>query len=146
LGALRQKVPMKEAAPSDFEPARFAKGFLDRSGPYFLRRDPDCIVVGLRIEDGHLNYVGVAHGGVLTSLADVALSLQVHALEVPSLSPVTNSLTTNFIGAARLGDWLEAHTRIDQIGKRLAHTSGQIRRGEDLIMTMTGVFSIRRPA
>jgi acyl-coenzyme A thioesterase 13 len=131
LGALRQKVPMKEAAPSDFEPARFAKGFLDRSGPYFLRRDPDCIVVGLRM---------------LTSLADVALSLQVHALEVPSLSPVTNSLTTNFIGAARLGDWLEAHTRIDQIGKRLAHTSGQIRRGEDLIMTMTGVFSIRRPA
>lgn len=135
-----------ETAPSDFEPARFSKGFLDRSGPYFLRRDPDGIVVGLRVLEEHLNYVGVAHGGVLTTFADAALSLQVHALEVPSLSPVTNSLTTNFLAAARLGDWLEAHTRIDQIGKRLAHTSGQIRRGPDLIMTMTGIFSIRRPA
>jgi acyl-coenzyme A thioesterase 13 len=135
-----------DAVPSDFEPARFAKGFLDRSGPYFLRRGPDGIVVGLRIAEGHLNYVGVVHGGVLTTFADVALSLQVHALEVPSLSPVTNSLTTNFLGPARLGDWLEAHTRIDQIGKRLAHTSGQIRRGDEVIMTMTGVFSIRRPA
>jgi uncharacterized protein (TIGR00369 family) len=137
---------MMEAAPSDFEPARFAKGFLYRSGPYFLRRDPDGIVVGLRIDEGHLNYVGVVHGGVLTTFADVALSLQVHEREVPSLSPVTASLTTNFLGAARLGDWLEAHTRIDQIGKRLAHTSGQIRRGPDVIMTMTGVFSIRRQA
>ncbi len=134
------------ATPSDFEPAQFAKGFLDRAGAYYLRRDPEGIVVGLRVEAGHLNYVGMVHGGVLTTLADVAMSLQLHQLEVPSLSPVTNSLTTNFLGAARLGDWLEAHTRIDQIGKRLAHTSGQIRRGEDLIMTMTGVFSIRRPA
>lgn len=137
---------MSAAAPSDFEPARFAKGFLDRSGPYFLRRDPGGIVVGLRIDEGHLNYVGVVHGGVLTTFADVAMSLQIHELEVPSLLPVTNSLTTNFLGAARLGDWLEAHTRIDQIGKRLAHTSGQIRRGDDLVMTMTGVFSVRRPA
>jgi uncharacterized protein (TIGR00369 family) len=135
-----------DRAPSDFEPARFAKGFLDRSGPYFLRRDPGGTVVGLRIEEGHLNYVGVAHGGVLTAMADVALSLQVHELEVPSLSPVTASLTTNFLGAARLGDWLEAHSRIDQIGKRLAHTSGEIRRGPEVIMTMTGVFAIRRPA
>jgi acyl-coenzyme A thioesterase 13 len=135
-----------DRAPSDFEPARFAKGFLDRSGPYFQRRDPGGTVVGLRIEEGHLNYVGVAHGGVLTAMADVALSLQVHELEVPSLSPVTASLTTNFLGAARLGDWLEAHSRIDQIGKRLAHTSGEIRRGPEVIMTMTGVFAIRRPA
>lgn len=137
---------MTSAAPSDFEPARFSKGFLERSGPYFLRRDPESIVVGLRIDEGHLNYVGVVHGGVLTTFADVALSLQIHELEVPSLSPVTNSLTTNFLGAARLGDWLEAHARIDQIGKRLAHTSGQIRRANELIMTMTGVFSIRRSA
>jgi acyl-coenzyme A thioesterase 13 len=137
---------MTEAVPGDFEPARFAKGFLDRAGPYFLRRDAEGIVVGLRIHEDHLNYVGVVHGGVLTTLADVALSLQVHELEKPSLSPVTNSLTTNFLGAARLGDWLEAHCRIDQIGKRLAHTSGQIRRGPDLLMTMTGVFSIRRQA
>jgi acyl-coenzyme A thioesterase 13 len=135
-----------QAVPSDFEPARFARGFLDRSGPYFLRREPEGIVVGLRIGEEHLNYVGFAHGGVLTTFADVALSLQIHELEVPSLSPVTNSMTTNFLGAARLGDWLEAHTRIDQIGKRLAHTSGQIRRGTEVIMTMTGVFSIRRPA
>lgn len=132
--------------PDGFEPARFAKGFLDRSGPYFLRRDADAIIVGLLIEEGHLNYVGVAHGGVLTAFADVAMSLQLHELETPSLLPVTNSLTTNFLGAARLGDWLEAHTRIDQIGKRLAHTSGQIRRGSEPIMTMTGVFSIRRSA
>lgn len=137
---------MSEAAPSDFEPARFSKGFLDHSGPYFLRRDQETIVVGLRVHEGHLNYVGVVHGGVLTTFADVALSLQIHELEVPSLLPVTNSLTTNFLGAARLGDWLEAHGRIDQVGKRLAHTSGQIRRGTEVILTMTGVFSIRRSA
>jgi acyl-coenzyme A thioesterase PaaI-like protein len=33
---------------------------------------------------------------------------------------VTVSLTTDFLGPARVGDWLEAHTKVERIGGKLA--------------------------
>ena len=101
-------------------------------------------MVGLRIGEGHLNYQDVAHGGVLTTLADVALSFALFASEQPPLPVATATLTVNFLGAARLGDWLEAEARIDRIGKRLGYASGAIRCGVETVATMTGVFSIVR--
>lgn len=130
--------------PSGFVPAGFARGFLDRGGPYWRRGDGPGATIAMRIAEGHLNYQDVAHGGVLTTLADVALSFCVHVSESPSPGLATVSLTVNFLGGARLGDWLEAQGRIDRIGKRLAYTSGQITRGDETVATMTGVFSIFR--
>jgi uncharacterized protein (TIGR00369 family) len=133
-----------EDIPAGFKPAAFAPGFLDRAGPYWLKSDGDRTIVGLLIDAGHINYVDVAHGGVLSTLADVAMSFQVHNSERPQLSVVTNSLTCNFLGAAKHGDWIEAHARIDRMGKRIAYTSGTIRRGDEMLATMSGVFTILR--
>lgn len=133
-----------DSVPPGFESAGFAPGFLDRGGPYWRRRSGSSVILGLRIEEGHLNYQDVAHGGVLTTFADVALSYCVHISEAPPPALATASLTVNFLAAARLGRWLEAEARIDHIGKRMAHTSGRIRDGEQTIATMTGVFSMLR--
>ncbi len=132
------------APPPGFAAANFSPGFLDRGGPYWLKESESEPLVGLRIEEGHLNYRDAAHGGVLTTLADVALSWCAYASETPPLVVSTIKLTVNFLGAARLGNWLEAEARIDRIGQRLAYTSGTIRSGETVIATMTGVFSVRR--
>ena len=130
--------------PSGFKPANFSPGFLDRGGPYWLGKADGRTIVGLRIGDGHLNYQDAAHGGVLTTFADVALSFALFASEQPPLPVATVTLTVNFLGAARLGDWLEAEARIDRIGKRLGYASGAIRCGDQTVATMTGVFSILR--
>ncbi|MBK6297574.1 MAG: PaaI family thioesterase [Sphingomonadales bacterium] len=132
------------APPDGFKPAKFSSGFLDVSGPYFLRSQDQGTIVAMRILETHANYLGVAHGGVLSTFADVALSFQVHDSERPALSVVTNTLTTNFLAGAKTGDWLEAYCRIDRLGKRIAYASGEIRKGDALIMTMSGVFTILR--
>ena len=136
---------MESDVPEGFSPARFSPGFLERAGPYWLKPEQDFVIVGLRIDSQHINYVDVAHGGVLSTLADVAMSFQVHASETPRLNVVTNSLTCNFLAGAKLGDWIEARARIDRIGKRTAYTSGDIRCGDECLLTMTGVFTIMRP-
>lgn len=128
--------------PEGFVPADFAPGFLTLSGPYFLRRTGAEARLGLRIEDSHANYVGVAHGGVLATFADVALSFAVYDSERPRLRVVSNSLTVNFLGGTKSGDWLEAVCRLDRKGKRIAYSSGEILRGGEIVMTMTGVYSI----
>ena len=131
--------------PDGYRPAGFAIGFLDVAGPYYLKPEGKRTLVGLRVGEHHINYVKLAHGGVLTTLADVALSYQVHASETPKLMPVTNALTINFLAGAKLGDWLVADAQIDRMGKRIAYTSGQIRCGETVLMTMSAVFTILRP-
>jgi len=131
--------------PQGFAPARFSPGFLDHGGPYFLcAQAKGPMIVGLRIEPHHINYQDTAHGGVISTFADVALSHAVYDAERPRLTPTTITLGVNYLHGAKLGDWLEAHVRIDRLGGRTAYTSGQILRDSDPIATMTGVFAIRR--
>jgi uncharacterized protein (TIGR00369 family) len=138
--------PTDPAPPDGFEPARFSPGFLDHGGPYFLGLEGEGPrVVGLRVMEHHINYRDAAHGGVISTFADVALSHAVFDAERPRLAPSTIALQVNYLAAARLGDWLEAQVTVDRLGGRTAYTSGRIVRGEEPIATMSGVFAIRRP-
>jgi len=130
--------------PEGFAPARFSTGFLDVAGPYYTRKDADHIEVGIRIGEGHINGIDVAHGGVLTTLADVALSYQLFVSEKPHLPIATINLNTNFLSGAKLGEWIVAHAYIDRKGSRTAYCHGNIVAGERLLMTMTGVFALLR--
>jgi len=130
--------------PQGFKPSGFKGIYLSKVGPYFVKPEDGTLKVGLRIDANHINYVDIAHGGVLTTLADVTLSLQVHRAEDPPLNVTTVSLTSNFLGPAKLGDWLVGEGRIDRIGKKIAYTSGRILCGDKAIMTMSGVFNIMR--
>ncbi|AMO70815.1 PaaI family thioesterase [Sphingorhabdus sp. M41] len=130
--------------PTGFDRARFSSPFLDMAGPYYVRSDEDRIVVGTRIHKGQINHINVAHGGVLGTLADVALSLQVHEAERPRLPVATMNLNTNYLAAAKLGDWVEAYCLIDRMSKRTAYCSGRIVCGDAVLMTMSAVFAILR--
>jgi acyl-coenzyme A thioesterase PaaI-like protein len=131
--------------PPSFEPAGFTPGFLDHGGPYYLGAQMEGVrVVGLLICPHHINYRDTAHGGVISTFADVAMSHAVFDAERPRLAPSTATLTVNYLAGAKLGDWLEARVRIDRLGGRTAYTSGGIWRGEEQVATMSGAFAIRR--
>lgn len=131
--------------PQGFEPARFSPGFLDHGGPYYLRSHPaGPRVVGLRILPHHINYQDAAHGGVVTTLADVALSHAVYDAERPHPAVATISLTCNFLNPIKLGDWLECEVAIDRMGARTAHCSGKVLRDGETVATMCGAFAVRR--
>lgn len=130
--------------PVGFVAANFTPGFLDHGGPYYLKDVQGRVIVGCRIMDHHMNYMDRAHGGVLATLADVALSIQVYRSERPYLLASTVSMATSFMSAAHLGEWIEAEGVIDRIGKQLAYVHGAIWCGERAIMTMNGVYSVRR--
>ena len=129
-----------------FEPANFTPGFLDHSGPYMLKKLAEGrTLVGLRLDEQHRNYREAAHGGVLATMADVALSYQAYASEDPPVPVVTSSMTVNYLSPAIIGHWIVANAAIDRIGGRQAHVSGKIYDGETILMTMSGVFTLMRP-
>lgn len=135
---------LKTDIPPGFKPADFSSRYLEDSGPYYLKKEADSWIVGLPVAERHINYIDIAHGGVLTTLADVALSLQVYLSEQPNPNVTTTSLTVNFMAAAKLGDWLEARATIDRLGKRTAHVHGSILCGQRVLATASGLFGIYR--
>ncbi len=136
------KVP--DEIPEGFVLSRFRSKFLDAAGPIYVKQDGDSQLVGIRVKKGQTNHVRTAHGGVLATLADVALSLLVHESADPPLPVVTLSLTTNYLAGARLGEWVEARAKIDRISKKFAYCSGKFWSDDRLVMTATGVFSVVR--
>src|SRR6185312_14243811 len=84
---------------------------------------------------------GAAHGGLLMTLADIALGYNTAYRENPPGSWVTANLTGDFAGAAKLGDWVEAHVDLQKSGKRLAFANAYLLVGEERILRASAVFA-----
>ena len=118
-------------------------GFLDLIGPVYVDdTEPRAPVYGLRIGEQHANSRGGVHGGVLTTLADVALGYGSLAAHREFVALVTASLTIDYTGAAAVGDWLEARTSLKRMGSRLAFASCEITTNGRPVASCSGVFSV----
>ena len=59
--------------PPGFAPLFRTSPFLETVGPLFYRKDAALgLVIGLRVAEKHANARGIAHGGLLLTLADIA--------------------------------------------------------------------------
>lgn len=128
--------------PAGFEPIFRSSPFLDLIGPLYYRRSDHGFILALRAEAKHCNLRETVHGGVLSTLADIALGYNT-ALTGPEPIPmVTANLSLDFVGSARLGDWIEVETEVLKRGKSLAFASCHFSVGEERIARASGIFKI----
>ena len=59
--------------PAGYRPLPAASPFNELVGPLFEKRGEGVVALGLRVEKKHANSRGICHGGVLATLADLAL-------------------------------------------------------------------------
>jgi acyl-coenzyme A thioesterase 13 len=90
--------------------------FLEHVGP--LLEDGEA--VGLRVEGRHLNSSGTAQGGLLATLVDFAMGRAIRASADDDRRAATVSLTTDYLGAAKAGDFVQARTEVERLGGTLA--------------------------
>ena len=113
-------------------------------GPLYQRQaDDGTVIVAVRVSASHANVMGIAHGGMLMTLADGAMEINLNLLrsgERMKQSTVTTTLSSEFLSAAQVGDWLEAHTRIRRNGKRLAFVECTLKVGEREVLHASGTF------
>ena len=77
----------------------------DNVGPFYYRKEGDDLHLGMMAGEKHANGMGAVHGGVLLCYADYAATML--ALNGVKESCVTISLSSDFLAAAHLGDWIE---------------------------------------
>ena len=108
--------------------------------PLYSRRDGDGLILGLRAAEAHANSRGFVHGGLITALIDNAMGLTCAQALGDGASLVTASLTLNFLGTARIGQWLSFETPYRKLGGTLCFTQGQVLADGEVCAQASGVF------
>ena len=128
--------------PEGFEPLFRSSPFLDLLGPIYNKRSGDGLVIGIRAENKHCNARGLVHGGVFSSLADVALGYNAAFQGEEPVPMVTANLSIDYAGSAKLGEWIEVHTDIQKVGRSMAFANCYFTVGDKRIVRASGVFGV----
>lgn len=95
-------------------------------------------------EGRHSNLLDAVHGGVILSLIDISLFAAMHTLlDGDARGSVTLDLSTQFIGAGRIGEPLDAVVEVLRETGRLVFLRGLVEQGETTVAAFNG--TIRKP-
>ena len=128
--------------PPGFRPLFRTSPVLDLIGPLYCRGEGAGLAIGLRVEAKHCNARGTVHGGILATLADVALGYTMAFSSEPPASLVTANLSLDFAGSAKIGDWIETGVDIQKQGSRLSFANCYITAGGQRIVRASAVFLV----
>jgi uncharacterized protein (TIGR00369 family) len=116
--------------------------FADLLGIRISHREPGLARVELDARAELMNSHGAAHGGVVMTLADIALAVAAMTVDPTSRGAVTIELKVSFLspGTGRL----VAEGRCLRAGKSLSFSEGEVRDGEgNLVAKALGTFRLR---
>jgi acyl-coenzyme A thioesterase PaaI-like protein len=101
-----------QTPPEGFTRHGARSAFMDHNGPFYVKGKGHNLVMGVFVQEHHINHGGVAHGGLLATLADAAMGYAFATLSDPPGGALTINLSIDYIGTARLGDWVESKVDI----------------------------------
>ncbi|HEX4973571.1 MAG TPA: PaaI family thioesterase [Steroidobacteraceae bacterium] len=128
--------------PAGFAPIFRTSPFLETIGPLYSTGSGALLVIGMRVQEKHTNARGTLHGGVLASIADVTLGYGLATSTSTPTSMVTASLSVDFAGSAKAGDWVETSIDIQKVGSRMAFANVYFSVGNERIARASGVFLV----
>ncbi len=116
--------------PQGYELVQRTQGptFAGLVGPFYAKREGRELSLGLRIEQRHLNSRGTCHGGLLATLADIALGYACVAAsdDGPGKNFVTIDLSIEYMASTRAGDWLYSEVKVLNTDSRTAAAVGHL--------------------
>lgn len=118
------------------------RGFNLFAGPFYrLPDEGETRRFAFIVLEKHMNAAGTAHGGLLMTFADIAMS-RTSRLATGASSCSTVSLSCDFAGPGRLGELIEIGVHVTRKTRTLVFLHGQITSGERVLMTATGLWRI----
>jgi uncharacterized protein (TIGR00369 family) len=126
--------------PPDFTALPTGLGFTDAIGHCYCRVSEAGVSFGLIVTPVHANMMGICHGGVLMTLADITAASGVnHARGKRAGSPTIN-LSLDFIAPGRMGEWLQGDVEQVSLKRRFGFCNGTINNSEGVVARFNGTF------
>ena len=112
------------------------------SGPFYLGKgDNGETIVALEVSQSQCNSGLVAHGGLIMTLADLAVCHEA-VKNLGNLRALTVSLTANFLKPAKKGTILKAFPEVSHRTKRTAFAEAYILADDEKVFTCTSVIRL----
>ncbi|MEP4485176.1 MAG: PaaI family thioesterase [Halioglobus sp.] len=125
--------------PEGFKQLKGISPAEDDIGPFFYRKEGEGnLRMGFRVKPKNCNGIGSAHGGVMMAFADYVATMV--ALSGVKENCATISCTTDFMGAALEGDWVEGTAEVMRRTKSLTFLRGDLHVAGDCKMTFQVVM------
>jgi uncharacterized protein (TIGR00369 family) len=133
--------------PPGFKPLRVGGPFMQTCGPLWGRLIQDNnrrqVLVGFRVQEQHTNPVGVCHGGMLATLADMLAAICVpYQTDLPRHFLPTISLQMDFLAPAKLGAWVQAQTEVLRTTRNLVFTQGLVTADDEAALRVSAIYKV----
>lgn len=136
-----------KSIPDGFAPHKRRSPFTDPFEPLYARLDDGQMSLGTVVRDLHCNSRGLVHGGFIATLADNAMGLTCgHALEKDGrkiLGMVTVNLVIDYVGQAKIDEWLQTDSEIVKLGGSLVFVSTTLRTDAAIVARANATFKIK---
>jgi acyl-coenzyme A thioesterase PaaI-like protein len=132
--------------PDGFEPHFRKSKFTDPWEPLYSKVEADQVRLGTQLTDAHCNSRGLVHGAFLAAIADNAIGLscaqvlQAKGFEFVGL--VTSNLSIDYVGLAKVGDWINTDIDVVKTGKTLCISNCIIRSDKGPIARANATFQV----
>jgi uncharacterized protein (TIGR00369 family) len=110
--------------------------------PIWSKRTDRAVIIGLRLALPHTNSRGLAHGGLISSLADNAMGASCGHVLGGGTRLLTASLTVDFIGSAKIGQWLQVAPEVIKTGRTLCFAQCLVTADGAICARASATFSV----
>ena len=137
---------MSETAPEGFEFFARPSPLPDPWRPLYAQALSDRMVLGLWLREPHTNSRATAHGGLVAALSDQAMGmscavkLRTDGVQVTNLW--TTSLSVEYLGAAKIGQWVRFDTTFARVGKTLCYAECDVSADVETIARARASFRV----
>lgn len=133
-------------APEGFRPAHIHGDFIAFNGPLFGRHVEGQLQLGFRVEQRHTNPMGICHGGMLATFADMLVPcarMYLQGAERRFLPTI--SLQLDYLAPAALGTWVQGEAQILRTTRSMVFAQGLISADGVPCVRMSGIFKLGQP-
>lgn len=131
---------MSEDPPPGFERHFRQSPLTEPWEPLWSRCDGDSFVLALHVRPPHTNARGLAHGGLISALADNAMGLGCGLSLGGGFGMVTVHLSIDFLAPVGIGQWVEITAEPVRTGRTLCFAKAAITGDGVLAARASAVF------
>ena len=128
--------------PAGFEPHFRNSPVTDAWAPLYAKKTDRAVIIGLRLAKAHTNGRGLIHGGLIAALSDNAMGYSCAQSTGWTTSFVTISLAVDFIGTAKIGQWLAIESDVIKTGSTICFAQCLIKADDVTIARANGTFRV----
>jgi uncharacterized protein (TIGR00369 family) len=126
--------------PPGFSRLTDVAGFAEANGPWFEKIEDGRLIRGFLAGPQHANSLGIVHGGMMAAFLDSAMGTTVwHVLKRRA---VTLTLSLDFLGPGRIGDWMQAEGEVVGHDEQMVQVRGRLYGRRHEVLTGLGAFAL----